>query len=64
MTLENEYIIPDLLQEVLVCPVCKGKLEFPENTKIHCPQCNLNYPVKDGIPEMLPPSGSENCKIK
>lgn len=34
------------------CPVCKGALLTGND--LHCPKCNLNYPVKNGIPIMLP----------
>jgi len=46
-------IAPDLLQ-ILVCPACKGPLEYrdgPESLK--CTECRRVYPVKDNIPIML-----------
>lgn len=46
-------IAKDLL-EILVCPACKGALEYrqnPENLK--CTQCRRVYAVKDDIPIML-----------
>ena len=52
------------LMEILVCPVCKGrvKLEVQEEEagevitgRISCTVCNLDYPISDGIPNMLPP---------
>lgn len=44
---------PQLL-EVLVCPRCKGPLEYrePESALI-CHHCALRYPVRDDIPVML-----------
>lgn len=36
----------------LRCPVCKGKLE--SGKELHCKRCDVTYPVKDGIPIMLP----------
>jgi uncharacterized protein len=42
------------LKEILVCPQCKGDLEFHEDRKeIHCLACRLVYGIKDDIPVML-----------
>ena len=46
-------LAPDLL-EILVCPKCKGDLEYrtqPESPVCH--RCRLMYAVEDGIPIML-----------
>ena len=44
---------PKLL-EILVCPLCKGKLVFrKEARELVCKADRLAYPVKDGIPVML-----------
>ena len=42
------------LLEILVCPVCKGPLNFrkPEQELV-CKACRLAYPVRDDIPVML-----------
>lgn len=44
---------PQLL-EVLVCPKCKGELEYrePEQCLI-CHTCRLRYAIRDDIPIML-----------
>lgn len=43
----------DLLH-ILVCPVCKGTLELPDNGQsLFCPACEKEYPVRDGIPVLL-----------
>lgn len=43
------------LIDILVCPVCKGGLQPDEaRSTLNCPACALAYPVKDGIPVMLP----------
>jgi uncharacterized protein len=54
---------PDLL-EILRCPVCRGELrltvarkdgeEILEGT-LTCPACRIDYPIADGIPDLLPP---------
>ncbi len=42
------------LKEILVCPKCKGDLEFhEEKNEIHCKTCALIYAIEDGIPVML-----------
>jgi len=47
-------IDPKLL-EILVCPVTKGTLEYDRGARelISC-KAGLAYPVRDGIPIMLP----------
>jgi uncharacterized protein len=46
--------IPPQLLEILVCPKCRGELEYrqPANELV-CKTCRLAYPVRDGIPIML-----------
>ena len=42
------------LLEILVCPVCKGPLEFRKSqSELVCKPCRLAYLVKDDIPVML-----------
>ncbi|HYV97400.1 MAG TPA: Trm112 family protein [Gemmatimonadaceae bacterium] len=44
---------PQLLR-ILVCPRCKGELEYRENeSALLCHACKLKYPVRDDIPIML-----------
>jgi uncharacterized protein YbaR (Trm112 family) len=51
--------------DILACPVCKSHpleltvskeddREVLEGT-IRCPKCQVDYPIEDGIPNMLPP---------
>ncbi len=45
---------PKLL-EILVCPVTKGPLEYdPANQELISRKAKLAYPIRDGIPIMLP----------
>ena len=37
------------LQEILVCPQCKGKIAWEEQ-RLHCEVCEKHYPIIDGIP--------------
>ena len=42
------------LLEVLVCPGCRGEVEYKERRRlVICTKCGLRYPVRDGIPVML-----------
>ena len=42
------------LLEILVCPKCKGDLEYREvEQSLICHACRLRYPIRDDIPIML-----------
>lgn len=52
------------LVDIIVCPVCKGKLELTvtgENEReivsglLYCPDCRIKYDVTDTVPNLLPP---------
>ena len=44
---------PQLLA-ILVCPRCKGALEYREpESALLCHACGLRYPIRDDIPIML-----------
>lgn len=43
---------PELL-EILACPACKGPLERPADAVLRCPACRRDYPVEDGIPNLI-----------
>jgi uncharacterized protein len=41
------------LLDILVCPICKGPLEYNKNTQeLICNPDKLAYPIRDGIPIM------------
>ena len=51
------------LIDILCCPICKGDLTLTIDKEekgdiitgtFTCPQCNCTYPIKDGIPDLLP----------
>ncbi len=59
------------LLDILACPVCKGDLtlEVEEEDeeeiikgKLICKNCNVEYPIEDGIPNMLPPDVREKVE--
>ena len=44
------------LFDILACPVCKADLKYGEAKKsLVCTKCGHKYPIKDGIPVLLPP---------
>ncbi len=52
------------LIDILVCPVCKGELELKveeENEQeivtgsLYCRRCEVRYPIRETIPNLLPP---------
>ncbi|MFC1587942.1 Trm112 family protein [Planctomycetota bacterium] len=46
-------MIKQELLDILVCPICKGKLELRAELLI-CKTDKLMYPIRDDIPVMLP----------
>jgi len=57
------------LMEILCCPVCKGDLiltvteesgdEVLEGT-LRCAVCRVDYPISEGIPNLLPQTACED----
>jgi uncharacterized protein len=54
----------DDLLEILCCPVCKGDLTLTVSRRekdeivegsLRCAKCRVDYPIADGIPDLLPP---------
>ena len=52
------------LMDILACPLCKGELALAvaeENAgeivkgSLRCGKCDADYPIEDGIPNLLPP---------
>jgi uncharacterized protein YbaR (Trm112 family) len=53
-SVEATRIDPKLL-EILVCPLTKSRLEYdPARQELISRQAKLAYPIRDGIPIMLP----------
>lgn len=44
------------LLAILVCPICKGKLDL-KKTELICRFDRIAYPIRDGIPVMLENEG-------
>ncbi|MAR57135.1 MAG: hypothetical protein CMM93_08140 [Rickettsiales bacterium] len=54
MTDSTSTLDPALI-EMLVCPVSKGALQYDAGAQeLVCAESKLAYPVRDGIPVMLP----------
>ena len=52
---KNMTILDQKLLDILVCPVSKKPLEYnKEANELISTEAGLAYPVKDGIPVMLP----------
>ena len=50
-----ETAVDPKLLEILVCPVTKGPLTYDrEKQELVSAQARLAYPIRDGIPIMLP----------
>jgi uncharacterized protein len=54
------------LMGILCCPVCKGDLTLQVDNetekeilegKLRCAACRVEYPIAEGIPNLLPPAG-------
>ncbi len=52
------------LMDILACPMCKSELTLAVDEEdgdevirgtLACEKCNENYPIDDGIPNLLPP---------
>ncbi len=49
------HLIDPKLLDVLVCPLTKGRLEYDsEKQELISRSAKLAYPIRDGIPIMLP----------
>ncbi len=52
--------IPKELYDILACPVDKADLKYTKDKKgLKCVKCDYVYPIKDGIPILLPPDMQE-----
>lgn len=52
------------LMDILACPMCKNSLELTIEEEderevitgsLYCAKCSERYPIKDAIPNLLPP---------
>nr|WP_302473910.1 Trm112 family protein [Legionella sp. PL877] len=54
--LRKENLVDKRLLDILVCPLCKGKLILKKEELI-CRFDRLAYPIREGIPVMLEQEG-------
>ncbi len=47
----------------LVCPICKGKLDYSNNS-LTCNKCMIVFQVEEGIPYMLPEMARKNNRTE
>ena len=56
------------MHQILVCPTCKGELDFNLDKEYFCRDCSISYPVKDGVVDFLSTnfddSGVVNTKLE
>lgn len=53
------------MMDIICCPVCKGDLALKVGKEdsveilegfLTCKKCKFDYPIHDGIPNLLPPN--------
>lgn len=55
----SDSVDPKLL-EILVCPITRGPLEYDKEAgELISKSANLAYPIRDGVPIMLPEEARE-----
>lgn len=59
-TTEKTEIVDPRLLEILVCPVTRGPLVYDrEAQELVSKKARLAYPIRDGVPVMLPDEARE-----
>lgn len=57
-------MIDQKLLEILACPACKDRPPVRlHGEMLVCEKCGRAYPIKDGIPVMLPEAASKEVEI-
>jgi hypothetical protein len=57
---DRRYDVDPKLLEILVCPLTKGPLRYDrEKQELVSKEAGLAYPIRDGIPIMLPEEARE-----
>lgn len=57
-------MIDQRLLEILACPACKDRPPVRlHGEMLVCEKCGRAYPIKDGIPVMLPEVASKEVEI-
>jgi len=53
-----------VLESILVCPICKGKLDPLGHEGYKCSACEVIYPIEEGIPIFLRPNLKEFKRLE
>ncbi len=57
----TEYPLPKELYDMICCPDDKGDLSYTKNkTGLQCKKCKFVFPIREGIPILLPKEMQEN----
>lgn len=57
-------MIDHTLLDILVCPICKGKLLYDHaNQELICRFDKLAYPVRNHVPVMLPEEARKTSEV-
>lgn len=60
MTETTKDPIKKELFDILACPVCKSDLMYnKDKSGLVCSKCQSKYPIKEGIPILLPPEAQK-----
>jgi uncharacterized protein YbaR (Trm112 family) len=46
-------MLPAQYYSIIRCPRCGGQFDQPQESRLHCGVCNVDYPVVDNIPILL-----------
>ncbi|MFH0868903.1 MAG: Trm112 family protein [archaeon] len=61
---ESNELSKELL-EIICCPMDKADLVYDKNkSTLTCKKCRYKYPIREGIPILLPPEMIEAEKAK
>jgi len=48
--------IPQDIFDILACPICRANLRYSKDkNNLVCVKCSHKYPIKEGVPILLPP---------
>jgi len=52
--------LDEKLLALLACPLCRGPLEHePGTARLVCRACRKAWPVREGVPDLLPESAAD-----
>jgi uncharacterized protein len=58
-------MINDDLLDILACPLCEPRPPFRlQGAYLVCTECGFGFPIRDGIPRLLPEDGIAPEQLK